>query len=170
MATHKPSNPDTTSERTKGELFAYCETVRSQINQMGFNGTDLFEQFDTNMESWFKARIPPSLTAPVLMRRDLGLTVPPGSHQPIWRVEKRLLPSHDLGESHVWTLPLAESECTLVVDGIDELLHKQGIDQLEVHRKDGTYFMFEKLLRLTSDDRTKDPYELIDITPSAYSI
>lgn len=170
MATSKTSNPDTTSERVKGELFAYCETVRSQIDLYGFDGEKLFDEFDADMEDWFKARIPPSVAAPVLMRRQLGMRIPTEAHEPIWKVEKVLTPSHDLGETHVWTLPLAESECSDVIDGIDEILHKQGTDELEVHQKDGTYFHFDKTYQFTDDDLPEDAEEIIDITPSAYSI
>ena len=169
MATHKSSNPDTTSEHTKGQLFAFCETVRSQIDLRGYDGEDLFDHFDTNMEAWFKARIPPSVVAPVLMRRDLGIPIPEGD-EPVWKVEKRLQDSHELGESFVWILPLAQSECPEVVDGIDELLGKDGIDHLEVHRKDGTYYDFELLAPRVGMPLEDRPESIIDINATAYSI
>lgn len=170
MATQKTSTPDTTSERVKAELHQYCQDVKKQIAFYGFDQEHVFAQFDTNMEHWFKARVLPTITASVLMR-TLGMEIPPVSHEPIWKVEKRLTTAHELGENHVWTLPIAESESRHLLDAMPDMLHRPEVDQLELHTRDNLYYDLNKSFRFTDEPtQPEDRGGEIELNPSAYSI
>lgn len=170
MATHRTSNPDTTSEHVKGELFEYCKEVKNQIAYYGYGHEKVFGRFDTNMESWFKARVPPKVAANVLMR-TLGMEIPRDSHEPIWIVEKRLTSSHELEENHVWTLPIAESESRHLLGAMPDMLRRDEIDELELYTRDNLSYSFNKTNRFADWPLPREERgEKIELNPSAYSI